>query len=223
LRYRLARNILLFILTFLVAGTRDAQAETLRKQPLFVREVLSGDTVRLKGGKILKYIGLQAPPLQSIVPLVREYGKNSMDYNKTIVEGKTIQVAWGSQIRDDQGNLLGYVFLEDGTFVNQSILKEGHARALITPPNIKFAGVFRKSELEARRQKKGLWKEEPDNPFLKSEYLGDKVTKIYYYPTSSELERIPQSQIVTFRSRVEAKAAGYRPCFDCRDEDKPFY
>ena len=55
------------------------------------------------------------------------------------------------------------------------------------------------------------------NPFLKSEYIGEKNTKIYYFPTSPELERIPEAQLVTFRSRVEAKAAGYRPCSTCKE------
>ena len=182
-----------------------------------VQEVLTGDTIRLESGKTLKYIGLQSPPLQSLIPLIRQYGSEALEFNKKMVEGKKISVEWGSQIRDNQKNLLGYVFLEDGTFVNKEILKSGHARVKIVPPNIQHASLFRKLELEARRNKSGLWREEPENPFLKSEYIGEKNTKIYYLPNSPELERIPEANLVKFDSRVQAKAAGYRACFTCSE------
>ena len=195
----------------------------LDKQSALVHEVLTGDSVRLQGGKILKYAGIQAPPLQSVLPLVRQYGENSLAFNKALVEGESLLIEWGPQLRDPPNHLLGYVFLEDGTFVNDELLKSGNARMRITPPNTRYSGIFRQSELGARRSKKGLWKEEPENPYLKSEYLGEKNTKIYYFPTSPELDRIPQANLVTFRSRVEAKAAGYRACSTCKEDEKSYF
>ncbi len=195
-------------------------AFAIEKQSAVVHEALTGDTVRLQGGKILKYNCLQAPPLQSAILLVRQYGSDSLQFNKNLVEGKKIWVEWGSQIRDNHNHLLGYVFLEDGTFVNKEIIKAGQARVVAPPPNLKYISNFRHAELEARRDKRGLWKEEPENPFLKHDYIGEKNTKIYYLPTSPELERIPKANLVTFRSRIEAKAAGYRACFDCREKDE---
>lgn len=188
-----------------------------------IQEVLTGDTIRLEGGKTLKYAGLSAPPLQSMIPLVRQYGANALEFNKSLTGRKKVLIEWGSQIRDGRGNLLGYVFLENGTFVNKEILKAGHARAAIKPPNIKYAGLFHKFELQARRDKKGLWEKEPENPFLKSEYVGEKNTKVYYFPDSPALERIPEAQLVKFRSRVEAKAAGYRPCKTCYESAQSEY
>lgn len=208
-------GILLFLLFSLLISSPSLGLE---KQTATIAEVLTGDTVRLEGGKLLKYIGFYAPPLQSRIPLVRIYGENSLSFNKELVLGKKVQIEWGPQILDDQNQLLGYVFLEDGTFVNLEILKAGHGRWVNTAPNLKYSGAFRKAELSARRDKKGLWKEEPQNPFLHQEYIGNKTTKTYYFPTSPELDRIPQSQWMTFRSAVEAKAAGYKPCFSCREE-----
>ncbi len=195
----------------------------LDRQTVVVREALTGDSVRLEGGKTLKYIGVQSPPLQSIVPLVREYGHNALEFNKSLVEGRKVQVEWDLQIRDNSNTLLGYVFMEDGTFLNKEILKQGHGKIRLLPPNLKYAALFRRAELEARRERKGLWKEEPKNPFIKSEYVGEKNTKIYYFPTSPELDRIPKANLVMFASRVEAKAAGYRPCFTCNESNVAEY
>ena len=210
-------NRLLFFtsLSCLIAANTGFAHE---RQTAVVQEILTGNAVRLEGGKLLSYIGLHAPPLQSKIPLVRDYGQNAFVFNQKLVAEKKIQIEWGPQIRDDQGNLLGYVFLEDGTFVNLEILKAGCGRWVRSAPNLKYSGLFRKAELEARRDKRGIWKEEPQNPYIKKEYIGDKITKIYYFPTSPELERIPQAQWVTFSSVVEAHAAGYRACFNCREE-----
>ena len=117
---------------------------------------------------------------------------------------------------------MGYVFLEDGTFVNLQILKAGHAKLRMPPPNKRYAADLRYGELEARRARLGLWKEEPENPYLKEEYIGEKNTKVYYFPTSPELEHIPEANFVRFRTRVDAKAAGYRACPTCKEDERVF-
>ncbi|MBI4432390.1 MAG: thermonuclease family protein [Candidatus Omnitrophica bacterium] len=215
IRFLIRFNILIGLLAF-SSLSHAAQND---RQAAVVKEVLEGSRVRLAGGQTLSYAGIQAPPMQSMIPLVREYGQASFSFNKALVEGKTIQVEWGAQIRDERNNLLGYVFLDDGTFVNEALLKAGHAKRRVEPPNIRYAERFRQVELEARRQKQGLWREEPDNPYLKSEFIGEKSTKVYYYPTSPELEGIPEAHLAHFRTRMDAIAAGFKPCATCRDEN----
>lgn len=202
------------IFTFVLVALPASAAK--ERQSAVVTEVLTGDSVRLKGGKILRYIGLEAPALQSVILLVREYGKASMEFNRSLVDGKTIEVEWDNQIRGKRGDLLAYVYLPDGKFVNREILENGHAKAVITPPNTRHAGLFREAELVARRKKAGLWHTEPTNPYLKSDVLGDPSTKIYYLPNSPEIERIPAGHLQSFRSRIDAVKAGYRPCATCK-------
>lgn len=210
----------LFLFSAFLAGASFAGNG---EETILVEEALSGSSVRLKGGQVLDYVGVESPPLQSVLPLVRQYGAEAQTFNRSLVHGKPVRLKWDSQIRNDRGHWLAYVFLEDGTFVNLELLKAGHAKVKIQPPNRKYMGEFRRAELAARREKRGLWKEEPENPFIHSEYLGEKSTKIYYFPTSPELEGIPEAHLVKFRSRIEAKAAGYRPCFTCKEKDEPVY
>ncbi len=209
------RAFLLF--SVLIAGFSGSAAAAGR-QEAFVQEVLTGDTVRLRGGKILKYAGIEAPPLQHMVPLVRVYGQNSKAFNEKLVLNKKILIEWGKRIRDNRNNLLGYVYLEDGTtLVNLEMLKTGNAKPRIVAHNLNFSDIFQKAAWEAQKNRLGLWKEEPKNPYTKEAYVGEKNTKIYYLPNSPELDRIPQANLVTFRSRVEASAAGYRACQTCKE------
>jgi endonuclease YncB( thermonuclease family) len=209
-------HILLTVIFILSLGGIAIAAES--KQQAVVSEVLAGDTLRLQGGKILKLAGVNSPPLQSKLLMVRAYGDNAKHWTESLVKNKTISIEWGPQIRDDHGDLIGYVFTEDNRFVNLELLREGHGKPRVTPPNVKYSTQFRQAAVAARREKKGLWKEEPDNPFIKEEYIGEKNTKVYYLPDSPELSRIPQAQLVTFRSKVEAKAAGYKPCPTCKED-----
>ena len=207
-----SKVLAIFFLFFLFDATVSFGAET--RQAATVEAALSGDTVRLKGGKTLKYISVDAYSPDSTLPLNREYGQKAQEFNQKLVAGRTIGVEWGPKLRDKQGRLLGYVYLEDGTFINEELLREGWAKARIVVPNTSHAEDFRKWEMGARRDKKGIWEKEPDDPI--NQYVGEKNTKIYYFPDSPELEKIPEAQLVYFNSRVDAKAAGYRACFTCR-------
>jgi endonuclease YncB( thermonuclease family) len=53
--------------------------------------------------------------------------------------------------------LLAYVWLADGTFWNALLVAEGYAQQLTVPPNVTYAGLFRRLAAEARRQDRGLW------------------------------------------------------------------
>lgn len=203
-----------FFLFFICAAAHAAEP----RQSAVVSEVLAGDTLRLQGGKILKLASVNSPPLQSKLLMVRVYGDNAKHWTESLLKNKAIQIEWGPQIRDERGDLIGYVFTEGNRFVNLELLREGHGKPRVSPPNVKYSTQFRQAALEARRAKKGLWKEEPDNPFIKEEYIGEKNTKVYYLPDSPELSRIPQAQLVMFRSKVEAKAAGYKPCPTCKED-----
>ncbi|MDI6606193.1 MAG: thermonuclease family protein, partial [Candidatus Omnitrophota bacterium] len=62
-----------------------------------------------------------------------------------------------AQERDIYKRLLAYVYLEDGTFVNAQILKQGYASLMTIPPNVKYAELFLKLYREARENRRGLW------------------------------------------------------------------
>jgi len=165
----------------------------------------------------LRYIGIEAYPVQSKILLVREYGEKARTFNESLVGGKNIQIEWDSKIRDERNNLLGYVFLEDGRFVNLEILKAGQAKTRLRAPNTHYAAKLRQGESFAQRNRQGLWEKEPEDPSLNSPYIGEKNTKLYYRPDSPELSKIPEANWVHFNSRVDAKAAGYRACPSCRE------
>ena len=58
--------------------------------------------------------------------------------------------------KDRYRRTLAYVFLEDGTFLNAEIIKQGYGFAYTRFP-FKYTDEFRWHEKDARKQGRGLW------------------------------------------------------------------
>ena len=134
-----------------------------------------------------------------------------------MVGQKKVWIEWGPKLRDSQNRLLGYVFTPDGLFVNQRLLEQGHAKVKIKSPNLRYAVELKNAEASARKAKRGLWAHEISQVKQNRQFIGEKNTKVYYFPNSPELSRIPEANLVYFSSRVDAKAAGYKACTTCKE------
>jgi len=120
-----------------------------------VKKVRDGDTVELINGQLVRYIGLDAPELNSSC-----IGNQPRDRNRELVEGKTVKLVRDSSEIDKYGRMLRYVYTEDGTFVNDVLLKEGLASLMLIAPDKEFADQFENSVREAESEKRGLWSED---------------------------------------------------------------
>ena len=109
----------------------------------------------------IRVIGVDTP--ESVAPNqpVEPYGKEASDFAKHYLDGETVRLAGDAEPRDRYGRMLAYVWLEDGTFWNALLVAEGYAQQLTIPPNVTYAGLFRRLAADARRDDRGLWAEEP--------------------------------------------------------------
>ena len=129
-----------------------------------VKKVVDGDTFWIddgsqKGLKI-RLIGVDAPESRnSGTKGMTFFGREASDYLTTLIAGKKVRLEYDVGQFDKYGRTLAYVYLEDGTFVNASLVKNGYATVMTVPPNVKYADTFLKLERKARNHKKGLWKE----------------------------------------------------------------
>jgi len=123
----------------------------------FVKRVIDGDTVELENGEKVRYIGINTP--ESVDPrrAVECFGKEASEFNKALVAGKKVKLVRDVSERDKYGRLLRFVYLEDGTFINEVLIREGYAFVSTYPPDVLHAENFREVELQAREKKRGLW------------------------------------------------------------------
>lgn len=122
-----------------------------------VSRTVDGDTVEIETGEKVRYIGVNTPESVKVGSPVECFSKEASAKNKELVEGKMVRLEKDVSDTDRYGRLLRFVYLEDGTFVNDALVREGYARISTFPPDVAKAEQFRLAEREARDQKRGLW------------------------------------------------------------------
>ena len=127
-----------------------------------VTKVIDGDTFWVDdgspNGQKIRLIGIDAPESRKTGRKeIQFFGGEAKAYLKSLLEGNKVRLEFDAGRKDRYGRTLAYAYLEDGTFVNAELIKEGYAMALTIPPNVKFAEQFAKLQDQARQGKKGLW------------------------------------------------------------------
>jgi len=126
-----------------------------------VKRVIDGDTLLLDNGERVGLIGVYAPvnrPHSSIEIARHRYEKASAFVRSLVKPGDRIRLEYDWQREDEYGRILAYVFLEDGTFLNEEVIKQGYGQVYTRFP-FRYLDEFRRHEREARENKRGLWGE----------------------------------------------------------------
>lgn len=135
----------------------DRSIAAIEGQPIKALRVIDGDTIELINGQKLRYIGIDTPEEVDERKPVQCFAIAAAEKNRELVEGKMIMFYKDVSKTDLYSRLLGFVYLEDGTFVNLEMVKQGYAFAYSYPPDISKSGEFRSAEEQARNAKLGLW------------------------------------------------------------------
>lgn len=158
-----------FQITLLLCGISILFLTSCAKHIGVVSRVIDGDTLELKNGQKVRLIGLDAPETRRNHRLQRQmkqyglsadqtidYGRRSKKYLDELTGGKKVKIKYGKDRHDRYGRILAYMYLDDGTFLNERIIEDGYAVAFIKYP-FKYKNKFLEAEINARNSKRGLW------------------------------------------------------------------
>ena len=128
-----------------------------------MRRVVDGDTIELSDGRLVRYIGIDAPEARRKeggrwVADPEPFAEAATEANRHLVAGRRVRLEYDVQTHDRFGRLLAYVYVGD-TMVNAQLLSEGMAQLLTIPPDVTYAARFRALAEEAREARRGLWKD----------------------------------------------------------------
>lgn len=114
--------------------------------PWPVERVVDGDTlvVELDGESTkIRLIGVDTP--ESVHPDQSKNtpeGEEAAEYAAELLEGEMVYLEYDLNRMDQYGRTLAYVYLEDGTMVQELLLEEGYAQPDPVKPNTKYAQRF---------------------------------------------------------------------------------
>ncbi len=166
----------LFCILLLATLSLPLQAVSVEKlESAKVLKIVDGDTlkVRYKGiEESVRLVGIDTPESRpnkkakndaqrsgEDLRTITAMGKEATRYVKSLVKpGDTVRIEFDVQKRDKYGRLLAYVYLPNGTMLNEEIVKAGYANVMTVPPNVKYQERFLKDYREARENRRGLWK-----------------------------------------------------------------
>lgn len=171
LRFRTKRQRLLSLLFIiaLVAGAVQSgwleqfgkKAELTQPGLYSVKEVFDGDTISVDmngATETVRFIGIDTPethkpntPVQCFAQAATAHTKQLIGTNHVRLQADPLNTN-----RDRYGRLLRYVYLPDGTLVNERIIQNGYGFAYTLFPFEK-SQQFRAAERAARDNNRGLW------------------------------------------------------------------
>lgn len=127
-----------------------------------IKKFVDGDTFWVndgsKKGLKVRLIGVDTPETVHPRKPVEYYGREASNYVKKVLRNQRVRFEFDVTKTDRYGRVLAYVFLEDGTFLNEELVKNGYAQVMTVPPNVKYSEHFLELERKARRNDLGLWK-----------------------------------------------------------------
>ena len=127
-----------------------------------VVQVIDGDTIKVDfEGKIenVRLIGIDTPEIAGPYNPQNDYfGPEAAQYTKKLLENQSVYLIPDpmQSNRDKYNRLLRYIFLEDGTFFNAKLIKEGYAYNYMYEP-FQFSKQFDYWEKQAKEKHLGLW------------------------------------------------------------------
>lgn len=143
----------------------SAQKAVVENQPgqYNVVRFSDGDTITIDmNGKqeTIRFIGVDTPETHDPRKAVQCYGPAASAFTKNTITaaGSKVRLAGDAQSsnRDRYDRLLRYVYLPDGTLLNQKLIREGYAFYYPYFPFTK-SDTFAQAQQQAQAEGKGLW------------------------------------------------------------------
>ena len=145
-----------------------AQAEVFCPAPaslaqVDVQRVVDGDTVRLKDGRSVRMIGLNAPETGKKGRTDEPYAVAARQRLQALVQasGSRVGMVVGREGKDRYGRTLAHLYGVDGENLEARLLAEGLGFQVGVAPNVALVACQQAAENTARRARLGLWRQSP--------------------------------------------------------------
>ncbi|MFH1536176.1 MAG: thermonuclease family protein [Patescibacteria group bacterium] len=128
---------------------------------VYISKVIDGDTIVTGDNRTVRFLGIDTPETVDPRRPVGCFGKEASNEVKKLLSGKEVILQKDISDKDMYDRILRYIYLplDNGQilFMNDYLVREGFAKVLTYPPDVKFDAQFREAEKLAKEEKRGLW------------------------------------------------------------------
>lgn len=128
-----------------------------------VLRVVDGDTVRLKDGRSVRLIGLNAPETGKKGRTDEPYAVAARQRLQALVQASDGRVGLvvGREGKDHYGRTLAHLYGTDGENLEARLLAEGLGFQVGVAPNVDLVACQQAAENSARKARLGVWRQSP--------------------------------------------------------------
>jgi endonuclease YncB( thermonuclease family) len=128
-----------------------------------VQRVVDGDTLRLKDGRSVRMIGLNAPETAKKGKPSEPFADTAQRRLQALVDGSGGQVLLrvGEQRNDRYGRTLANVYSRNGANLEAQLIAEGLGYLVAFSPNVALVECQQAAERSARQGRLGIWRTSP--------------------------------------------------------------
>lgn len=153
--------LLIAILLAFISSPLDRSIHAADNSSRKVFRVIDGDTLILSPNEKVRLIGVDTPETKHPKKPIECFGREATEFTTRIAAGKMVSLRLDEVNavvghKDKYGRTLGYVYLEDGTFLNAEIIRQGFGHAYTRFP-FRYLEKFTALQREARERGVGLW------------------------------------------------------------------
>lgn len=186
-------------------------------EEVVVVDAHDGDTIKLEDGRRVRYIGIDTPELGRGAEAPEPGALEARDRNQQLVVGRKARLEFEKDKEDDYHRLLAYVWIQDASgkdiLVNELLLREGMGSVYPRSATRRYAQVFSRAQLAARRARVGIWKE-PWNGY--APYYVAYNDEVFHASTCEGILNANKAKEIRFPTLDEALDSGRAWCRNCR-------
>ena len=123
---------------------------------VLVRRVIDGDTIDVATVGRVRLLGIDAPEIGHRFDTTAPFGREAKQRLTSLVAHRWVRLEFDGKREDAYNRHLAYVLLEDGTFVNALLVRDGLARVSARVPLARL-DELRRAEADARDHRRGMW------------------------------------------------------------------
>lgn len=131
--------------------------------PVHVQRVVDGDTVRLKDGRSVRMIGINAPETGKKGRSGEPFAVAAHQRLQALVNASDghLGLVPGREGKDRYGRTLAHLYGADGNNLEAQLLAEGLGFQVGVAPNVELVACQQAAENSARNARLGLWRQSP--------------------------------------------------------------
>ncbi len=139
-----------------------------------VQRVVDGDTLRLKDGRSVRLIGINAPETAKKGRTDEPFAVAARQRLQALVDasGGRVGLLAGREGKDRYGRTLAHLYGANGENLEAQLLAEGLGFQVGVAPNVDLAACQQAAENSARQARMGLWRQSPVQPVAQLKQSG---------------------------------------------------